>query len=425
MSSQTHTHRSSRATLARRLALDVTSQVRKRSAFAHDLIDSKVRDPTIPPLERDFAILLILGVVACSGELDNLIDRCLQSGTIQPALRDALRISVFELYFLNKDTHVAVDQGVELVRSLSPNAAGFANKILRKAAELREDFPFGDPGTDPEALGHQHAFPPWLTSRLITDLGHETAALFMKASNQQAPLFLADLQQCTTLKVSPSKLMEYLAPIQAGQMIVVDASAQEVAKLATPSTEEPFLEVGSGRGTKTILLLNNAWRTHGLRPKLYALDIHSFKQVILSRRIETCGLDSVETVVGDATDLDSIVAEGKLPHSFAGVLIDAPCSGTGTLRRHPEIRWRLTPESVTSLAAQGLAMLKAAATHVKKGGYIVYSTCSVLIEENEQVIANFLANGDGNAFALEEKPLFSNLTPGSPDAHFAAKLVKR
>ena len=420
-------NRPNRATPARQLALEITTQVRERKAFARDLIDSRLRSAGLAAEERDFAMLLALGVVATSGELDLLLNRVLQKGGSRPKpkVRDALRISLYELFFLHKPEHIAINQGVELVKAVSPQATGFANKVLRQAAKLKEDFPFGDPALDLEALAHQQAFPLWLAERLVTDLGRPAATQFMEASNQQPPLFLLDLEQGITIKTSPAQLQDYLPRIEAGELLVADASAQEVAALATPMATGSFLEVGSGRGTKTLMLLHNARRLYGTQPQLYALDLHAYKQDILMQRIATQGFSNVTPVTGDATQLDALVAAQKLPAQFAGALIDAPCSGTGTLRRHPEIRWRLTPEAVTRLAAQGLALLSSTAQHTEDGGFIVYSTCSVLAEENQQVVVAFLDSPAGKGFTQEGEPFCPSLAPGSPDAHFAVKLVKQ
>jgi 16S rRNA (cytosine967-C5)-methyltransferase len=385
-------------------------------------------------VERDFATLLILGVVATSGELDRLLDDALIRGSMEKHVRDALRISAYELVFLQRDAYVAVDQGVELVRSLAPRAAGFANQLLREVVKLREGFPFGDPAVDATALARQQAFPLWLAQRLIASLGFEPAAEFMVASNSRAPVFLADLAQGTTIQIASAELPTWLERVEAGELIVADASAQQVAALAapgaSPSVSAPFLEVGSGRGTKTVLLQRNALRTGGIQPPLFALDLHAFKHTILAERVRRYHLENVTPVTGDVTRLDELVAQGRLPGSFGGALIDTPCSGTGTLRRHPEIRWRLTPAEVTAMAAQGLAMLSAVARHIGPGGFVVYSTCSVLYEENEQVIDAFLATEEGGDFVLEPcpevpNPFRSKLAINSPDAHFAARLTRR
>jgi 16S rRNA (cytosine967-C5)-methyltransferase len=454
------------ATPARRLALEITRQVRERGAYAHPLIETRVRTARLPQAERDFAALLILGVVANSGELDHLIDRVLTRGVVQPKVRDALRISVYEMVFMQKEAHVVVSQGVELVRDIAPHASGFANKVLREIAKLRSDFPFGDPAVDVVALAHLHAFPLWLTKRLIADLGFVPAAEFMAASNLPAPLFVADLVEDVTVRVAPSDMSAWLARIEAGECIVTDASVPEIVAFVTRDAQAahrcqgddrcqgdvhltpgggtlapspcltpspclgPFLEVGSGRGTKTVLLQRGFLRALDVQPPLFALDIHAFKQDILKKRIECYHLENVTPVTGDATRLDELVAAAQLPPSFGAALIDAPCSGTGTLRRHPEIRWRLAPEDITAMAEQGLAMLRAVARHIACGGLLLYSTCSVLREENEQVIEAFFASEEGEAFSLEPSsvapnPFNTTLAPNSPDAHFAARLVKR
>jgi 16S rRNA (cytosine967-C5)-methyltransferase len=161
------------------------------------------------------------------------------------------------------------------------------------------------------------------------------------------------------------------------------------------------------------------------------LDIHSFKHHILEERISQYRLSNVHPIVGDVAKLDDLVVGGKIPSTFFAALIDAPCSGTGTMRRNPEIRWRLTPSEVSSMAAQGLSMLESVAKHIAQDGFVVYSTCSALKEENEQVIETFLLSDCGKDFSIEPcgsegaNYFRSALSPGSADSHFAAKLVRR
>ncbi len=423
----------SKASPGRLVALNITRKIRERNAYAHELIEHELRGKAphieLTTEERDFAILLIKGVVSTSGELDQLLDMALESGHIKPKIKDALRISTYEIIFLNKEPHAAVSQGVELVGSLSSYVTGFANKVLRNVVRLKESFPFGDPLKDLQALAHKQAFPLWLAQRLEQDLGCQAAALFMEASNTTAPLFLADINTGEIIKDHPSKLLDYIAKIKTGELIVADASAQQTAKLATP-TQTPFLEVGSGRGTKTVLLSKNAQRETGKQPHIYALDLHPFKQNILKERIAEYSLENVHPITGDATKLDELVESNSLPSKFSGALIDAPCSGTGTMRRNPEIRWRLKHTEVSDMAAQGLSMLKSVSEHIAPKGFVVYSTCSALKEENEQVIEAFLSTDQGSAFVIEpattngDKYFRSALEPGSPDSHFAARLVR-
>lgn len=440
---------------ARALALNVTRQVRERKAYAQNLIATQVDTADISRVDRAFATLLIVGVISTEGLLDQIIDRNLKSPRdVQPDVRDSLRISTYETVFLDKSAHAAVDQGVELARSVAPRAGGLANAVLRKITQDVSEFPWGDPETDDGALARSHAFPDWLARRLIDDLGRQRAAKLMEASNQQAPLYLA----VNPLKATDVEVLSALenagadpaligaqgggcivarnavavvtgSLLKTGKVLVSDASAQIVARLATPGILQPYLEVGSGRGTKTILLQGKTWRAFGKQARIFALDIYDFKRDILSERIQQFGLEGVTPVVGDVLDLDTVVGTNEgFPQQFGGALIDAPCSGLGTLRRHPEQRWSITPAEITAMAQRGQAMLAAVSRVIAPGGFIVYATCTVLREENEAVIESFLASDEGSEFHLasiaDRDYLQIDMVPGGPDAHFAARLVR-
>ena len=182
----------SKASPARLAALDVVRAVRERDAFAQDVIGTRIDRSDLSSEDRAFATKLALGVVSATGTLDEIIDRALNAPSdVKPDVRDALRVSTYEIIFLGKTPHAAVDQGVELVRSFAMSASGLANAVLRKIVLMRQAFPFGDPMRDPEALARLHAFPLWLARKLIVDLGPQEALDFMRASNEQAPLFIA------------------------------------------------------------------------------------------------------------------------------------------------------------------------------------------------------------------------------------------
>ena len=163
-------------------------------------------------------------------------------------------------------------------------------------------------------------------------------------------------------------------------MLVSDAAAQMVAANILPD-EKPasVLEVGAGRATKTILLQSDACRKYGSQIEEYVtIDNHAYKTRLLEKRAEDYGVNVTEAFTGNALDLDNVMPE----RLFDLVFVDAPCSGMGTLRRHPEIRWRMAERDVESFAKTQLGMLKAAATHIKPGGTLAYSTCTVTREEN-------------------------------------------
>ncbi len=437
---------------ARALALKVTSQVRVRNSYVQNTIESVIRKAKgISKNDKAFAELLSTGVVSVWGTLDEIIDRNLNSpNDIKPDVRDALRISTYELAFLGKQDHAVVDQGVELVKSVALRASGVGNKILRRIAQDVRYFPWGDPNVDDDALARKTGFPYWMADRLIAELGRDKAVVFMLTSSDPSPMFVA----INSLKSTTDQAMQRLEEIGAkpailgpknrgcikigepaallkseligdGTLLITDASAQLTALAATPPKEGYFLEIGSGRGTKTILLQSNANKTYSKQGEIYCVDIHGFKSKVLQQRLEQFGVKNIYTFEGDASNLDAI---GGLPKTFKKALIDAPCSGLGTLRRHPEIRWKLEPSDITMMAGLGLEMLKSVSPRIEVGGSIVYSTCTVFKEENTDVIAAFLECEQGKNYRIQKigemDYVQNSLVPNGPDVHFIAVLER-
>lgn len=446
-------NRKSLASPARLAALEACMIVRERDAYAQEVIAATIDRSALSAEDRAFATLLVLGVSSTWGTLDELIDRSLRSPKdIKADVRDALRISAYEMAFLHKETYAVVDQGVELVRAVAPRAAGVGNAALRSLARLMPAFPFGDPETDLAAFARLEGFPLWIAELLSDEMGPDAARAFMRASNEPAPLFvaenplrakegevLAELERakahCVAVgtgedrvsgcwHVTPARVLSdgrIRRLIGDGKMLVSDASSQRVADLVLPETEpSSTLEIGAGRGTKTILLEGAAVRRWGHPLASHAaVDNHPFKIELLQRRAAENGIDDIEGIVADATDLQATLGE----RTFDFVFIDAPCSGLGTLRRHPEIRWRLTLDHVKELARTQLALLRSAAQCVSPDGTLAYATCTVTRQENIQVVKAFLESPEGRAFRLAPiggKSCFAPLLePGSPDAHFA------
>ncbi len=434
-------------TPARQAACAIGRVVRERNAYVAEVTPAVLaKFQGISPEDAAFATKIARGVTATVGTLDEFINRNMKTpNDIDEVVRDAMRVSAYELLFLDKPAYVVVDQGVELVCSVAPKAGGLANAVLRRMSESAKTFPFGNPNLSLQVLARSQAFPMWLAKRLMNEMTLPKATAFMRACNTDAPVFIAvnsvkgdfeqieeafdqagsllepseDVQGCYRVKEARSlRSADVRALFEAGELLVSDEGAQTVAQLAMPA-EEPasFLEIGSGRGTKTILLQSAAHRAFGHCVPMTSVDDHEFKGKILGERCAAYGIDTVEPLTADARTLSQ-----KLPEaSFDAVLLDAPCSGVGTLRRHPEIRWRLKPEDITSMASINLDLLIEAAKMVKPGGVITYATCTVFPEENEQVVERFLKTKFGEQFEIEEQ-VQTTLTTNGPDAHYAARL---
>lgn len=432
---------------ARAAAAAIGKVVREREAFTAEVTPAVLaRFEGITPEDAAFATKLSRGVTATVGTLDEFINRNMRSANdIDDNIRDAMRVSAYELLFLKKNDYAAVDQGVELVRSIEPKAAGLANTVLRKMAQSAKAFPFGKANLSLQVLARSQAFPLWMAKRLMNEMGLQQATTFMRACNADAPVYIAvnaikttdeeveeifdqagsllkateDVPGC--FLVADARVLrkpEVRALFEEGKVFVSDESAQAIALLACPEeAPESFLEIGSGRGTKTILIQSNAHRLYGKTVNMVSVDDHAFKGEVLAKRVAAYGIDTVTPHTADGRQISKDFEEG----SFDAVFVDAPCSGVGTLRRHPEIRWRLTEQDVERMAGVGCDMLIEAAKMVKPGGLLTYATCTVFQEENERVVERFLRTKFGESFEVE-KTLSTTLTATGPDAHYAVRL---
>ena len=437
-----------RATGARGLALSLLGERRRRDARARDLLRGSSELDALAERDRAFVTRLVLGVTAAAGALDAALEGHLRRGArLEPRVRDALRLAAFELVYLGERADVAVSQGVELVRGVAPRAAGLANAVLRRVAE--KDAPAASAARgrisggafDAGDLALAGALPAWLCERALASLGREDAAAWARGALEPAGAWVAAnrarVQRGQALlhmlreagcepeegplpgsfllrapaRLAPSGLVERV------DVIPCDLAAQEVALAAAPVPGERALEVGQGRGTKT-LLLEGASCAAGGPCEVVAVEVSPRKSATAARRMEAAGIAGhVRCVCADGRELGDDLG------LFDLVFLDAPCTGTGTLARHPEIAWSLAPDAPAELAALQRELLASAAARVAPGGRLVYATCSVLAEEDERVVDAFLASDSGAGFELVR----AGRTPvrAGTDTHFHAELRLR
>ena len=418
---------------ARKLALDVLMEADRRGMYARDVLSSRASAKAIDQRDSAFAARLALGVAATQGILDELLDQFLDKPKkVAPRVRMALRISAFEMLYLHTPGRVAVSQGVELVRSGAKSAAGLANAVLHKVADNVEDFATASDVDESERrlvrLSRLMGLPRWLCARIMASFDTPEGALNFAGNLAPAPLALHENAFATKPDPYISQLVAPVfpgchAPVDAqvtvasgvferAAAVASDLNAQLIATAATRPGS--CLEIGAGRGTKSYE------RQHT------ALDLHDRKCDLNLARLHKAGIQGVRTVSGDACELDEVLTSFDAmlgePVKFDTVFIDGPCSGTGTMRRHPEIPWRLTENDVTTdLPKLQLTMLKEAAARVAAGGELIYATCSVFDEENTQVVDAFLNSPEGAGFSLE--PLSGAQILQLPEFDQAKKLV--
>ncbi len=421
---------------ARDLAADLLLQIHAQGGRVRDAL-VRLRSHTRDPRERALLTELSYGTLRQQGALDVVAAafsrRPLE--TLDPAARVALRLGLYQLLYLDRvPAPPAVDQAVGWTRAKAgPGAAGFVNGVLRSVLrgitglaqgpeDPRRDLPredgsalrFGDPiFPDPQAalaanLSARYALPTWLVERRLARWGPERTLAVLRAEQMRPPVTLrvrrgtADAL-CEVLKpidpavrlgpVDGSVLLPGgegggLGVIEQGLAYVQDASAQRVAPLLEPRAGQRLLDLCAAPGGKALHLADLLAEGGG---EVVACDIEP-------RKVE--GLADLARFVqkGVRWRAVRVPESGPLPFaeaSFDGILVDAPCSNTGVLRRRVEARWRLTPQSPAQLAAIQLDLLKRALPLLKPGGRLVYSTCSLEPEENEDVVAALLAQVPG------------------------------
>jgi 16S rRNA (cytosine967-C5)-methyltransferase len=407
-------------TQARLLAARVLERVETARAYADLALQAELGRAPLGARDRAFATELVYGTLRWRGRLDFLLghatDRPLAE--LEPGVRTLLRLGAYQILFCDSvPTSAAVDQTVRSARVLGAGrAAGLVNAVLRRLAQRTEEIPLPKLADDPLAhLEHALGLPRWLAERWLADYGPVEAAALAVASNAVPPL----TARANTGRTSRDALLATLRPrfpearacnfapaglvlghggrpgadpaFVEGLFTVQDEASQLVVELLDPQPGERVLDVCAAPGTKTTAIAERV----GPAGLVVATDRSERRLALVGRAARRLGLENVTALPRDATK-----PLGGLPGApFDRVLVDAPCSGLGTLRRNPDARWRLTPEDPASLAATQKSLLASAGAVLRPGGTLVYSTCTLLHEENEAVVADFLTRVPARAFA--------------------------
>jgi 16S rRNA (cytosine967-C5)-methyltransferase len=404
----------------RREAFRILKRVEDAGAFASVLLEGSaalLRDP------RDVALLteIVLGVLRRRASIDHAIAKAATRplDDLDREVLTAIRIGAYALLFLDRVPDFAsVDTAVALVKEAGrAKAAGFTNGVLRTLARERSALLPPPPVTgDVEALAVFRSHPAWWTRRLVDRFGWDRSDALLAANNEPAATVLAPWPaagSATTLtealagdgvlveacRFVPGALRvlsgvpQRTSAFREGAFWIQDEASQLAALLFGDAVGPLVLDACAAPGGKTLAL---AARTieGGL---VVAADRNARRLSRLTQNVRRLRTKNIAAVACDMS------RPAPMARPFDEVLVDAPCSGTGTLRRHPEIRWRLKPEALPVHGARQLQILSAAADLVRPGGRLVYSVCSIEPEEGEDVIGAFLA----------DRPQFARADPRS------------
>jgi 16S rRNA (cytosine967-C5)-methyltransferase len=422
---------SARATglAARSIALEILLEVERRGGFADALLGRRI--PALEAADRRLATRIVLGTLAWRARLDFELERLTKRDldNIQPAALEIMRIGIFQLRFLDRiPKHAVVSTSVELAKHAGEAkvAAGFINAVLRRAA--RETIALPDRESDEAgflALAYSH--PRWLVERMVDWYGREGAERAMAANNEAAPNAIRlNLARATRdeiaarlaadgMEIDPEGRFPETAVLagaprfdcdsfRAGLFQPQSEASQMIARMLAPQEGATVVDLAAAPGGKTTHLAELV----GASGLVIGFDVN-LAGVRNARAVAArLGRRNVSLVQGDAA-----AALPMRPRCADAVLLDAPCTGLGTLREHPEIRWRVGPGDPARMSLMQAAMLANAAASVRRGGALVYSVCSVAPEEGEQVVRAF----------LRERPEFLLEPPPQPSARALADLI--
>jgi 16S rRNA (cytosine967-C5)-methyltransferase len=441
--------------LASRIAAaEILYRVDRESGFADVLLGERL--PDFAPADRRLITRLVLGTLAWRGRLDyelaHLTDRKLDG--IQPAALAIMRMGLFQLRFLDRiPQHAVVDTAVSIAKRIPQAriASGFVNAVMRRATRETAPMPARE-RNEKSYLAVAYSHPRWMVERFVDWFGVADAERLMTANNDAAPNAIrlnlargsrteligklaADGFEAGTSGRAPETIVLKSAPqfeshsYRDGLFHAQSEASQMVARMLAPKAGATVADCAAAPGGKATHLAELV----GERGRVIAIDLN------LNGLRNARGLThrlrhrNVEFVCADLT-----AAMPFAPSSAGYVLLDAPCTGIGTLREHPEIKWRLKPSDPARMAAIQSRMLDNVAAIVRPGGAIVYSVCSIAPEEGEGVVDGFLARHDD--FEIDRSPGsrtefkdvidaqgFMKTRPdvGGLDGFFAARLIRK
>lgn len=386
-------------TPARRVALEVL-----RSAASGDLADRALERAggRLPPRDFAWAQELAYGTLRLRGRLDHLLSGFVRGGIdgLDADVRDVLRLGAYQLLEMGSvPPYAAISQSVELARAAGAGrAGGLVNGVLHSLNRARSDLSYPDPEGDPVAyLTAWGSHPRWMVERWVQRWGAEEARAIVERDNVRPELFLRPVGigvddaaarlaeggiSAERVPFAPDSL-RLLPPAAAAQAlalvpaVVQDPAAALVVRYAAVPAGALVLDLCSAPGGKAVGIAGGG-------SFVVAADLSSRRLSRLRQNVARLGLEA---------SVAPVVADARIPPFAAAdfVLLDAPCTGTGTLRRHPDGRWRIGPAELADLVELQREILGAAAPLVRPGGILLYSTCSLEREENEDQVAGFLA----------------------------------
>ncbi|WP_036666166.1 16S rRNA (cytosine(967)-C(5))-methyltransferase RsmB [Paenibacillus sp. FSL H8-0457] len=403
--------------------MNVLTQVEQEGAYSNLLLNSALQKSSLAKSDAGLATELIYGTISRLNTLDYFLDKFVNKGVrkLQPWVRALLRISLYQIVYLDRiPDHAVVSEAVNLAKRRGHQGiSGMVNGVLRNILRQKETLAIPEDMTDAQRISLLHSHPQWLVERWISQYGTEATEAICAANNEPPAVSvrvnttmisrddMLELMGSHGLDASPSSVSPYGIVVKGagnmaltdwyrdGMISIQDESSMLVAEAVQPEPGMRILDCCAAPGGKSAHM-GELMKDEG---SIVANDIHAHKGKLISDQASRLGLDSISIVTGDALDL----ADRFEPASFDRILLDAPCSGLGVIRRKPDLKWGKSQEDIHEIAALQLRLLESVSTLLRPGGILVYSTCTIEPMENEGVVSAFL---EGHSeFAIAEDGL--------------------
>lgn len=398
----------------REMALKVLYDIDKNEAYSNIALDEMLKEARKNSVKMDsrdvgFISEIVYGTISWRLTIDEIIKKYsnIKMKKISPWILNILRMSAYQILFLDKvPKSAAVNEGVALAKRYGHRASSnFVNAILRKV-EKKDYEIFFEIKNDVERISKTTSMPVWIVERLLKQDTVEKVEQICQASNLKPKLYI----RVNTLKTNRQLLMkelkekgiyaekaelenflllgeakniEELKQFQEGKFTIQDEMAGYISKFLDPQCNEKVLDACSSPGGKTTYMAE-LMKNQG---EITAWDLHEHRIKLVDRATQRLGIDIITTEVKDAT-----IYEEMYNQYFDKVLLDVPCLGIGVLKRKPDIKWKRKEEDIEEITKVQQKILENCSNYLKSGGEMVYSTCSILKEENEEVIYKFIKN---------------------------------
>jgi 16S rRNA (cytosine967-C5)-methyltransferase len=427
---------------AREAALDVLVRVEEIQSYSNLLLNQTLQKHALERADAALATELVYGTIGRLNTLDFFLERFVAKGLnkLEPWVKCLLRLSLYQLMYLERvPDHAAVSEAVNMAKRRGHQGiSGMVNGVLRNVLRNKEQLVLPSQLGDKKRIALTHSHPEWLVARWIKQFGPELTEQICAANNEAPHVSirtntmlhsrreLLELLQASGIQAEASGLapagilvrgagnMAMDPRFQQGAFSIQDESSMLVAEAVDPKPGMKVLDCCAAPGGKTAHIAEKMNDKGSIR----ACDLHAHKQKLIDDQARRLGLDSIHTLVADATMLDEHFAD----KSFDRILLDAPCSGLGVIRRKPDLKWAKQESEIEEVRKLQSSILEHVHRLLKPGGILVYSTCTLEYEENEGQVRGFLAQHKD--FSLEPFPSEAFAGSGIPEETLASGMLQ-